>query len=99
MIVNVGDASFRLWTFAGTQANRTRSKQLANVLRIVGFDEFGIDCVGESGRLAQTSAEPLMRIDGEDVARYAGAVKFSVCIGEDFLRRLVGCRYFGVRNL
>lgn len=91
---NHDSTRLRLWTFAGTRSNRTKARALARVVRVLGFDEFGIDCIGDASSLMNLATIPPDKLDAHEVATFSSSVKFADCIGEDHLRRLVTARYF-----
>ena len=86
----------RLWTFAGTRANRTVAKQLQSIADVRRVDAIGIDLKTPID-LAKLSAEILLSkltfSDGE-VSDLAKSVKFSECLPHALLVQIIRARQF-----
>ena len=86
----------RLWTFAGTRANRTFAKQLQPMVEVRRIDAIGIDLKSPID-LAKWSAEILLSkltfSDGE-VSDLAKSVKFSECLPHALLVQIIRARQF-----
>lgn len=95
-IVHSESNRMRIWTFAGTRANRTYARALGASLRVIAFDEFGIDCRGVVGHAMELRATPRTPLDLYEIKTYRSAVKFSDCLSDDLLSRLIDSRYFSL---
>jgi len=86
----------RLWTFAGTRANRTIAKQLQTMLEVRRVDAIGIELktpIDLALLSTQVLASPLVFSDGE-VRDLAKSVKFSECLPQALLVQIIGARQF-----
>jgi ATP-dependent Lhr-like helicase len=86
----------RLWTFAGTRANRTTAKQIQSLVEVRRVDAVGLDLKTpiELGSLsADLLTSEIMFSEGE-LIELAKTVKFSECLPIAFLDQIVRLRQF-----
>ncbi len=83
----------RVWTFAGTRANRTMARQASTDSRRIGFDAMSIQAPASliSGI---ASGEP--RLTDTEVSTLAESIKFADCVPRQLLVRSILARYFEV---
>ena len=87
----------RLWTFAGTRANRTTSKQIQALVDVKRVDAVGLDLKAPIDFLNLNSDVLMSEIvfsDGE-LRELAKSVKFSECLPFFFLDQIIRLRQFG----
>lgn len=86
----------RLWTFAGTRANRTLAKQIQSLVEVRRVDAVGLDLKMPIG-LDRLSADVLMSeivFADSEISELAKSVKFSECLPQDMLGQVVRLRQF-----
>lgn len=89
---------FRIWTFAGTQANRVLNQLLGELAGSRGFDEIGINTVLDPrGKLGMANERKLALTTAE-VERFQQATKFSSCLPDVLFKRMVYRRVFGLTD-
>ena len=89
---------FRVWTFAGTLANRALAVTLKPLVGVRGLDELGIDTISDPrvlGDLRRLTSEAAV-VDDAELKRYRQAIKFADCVPEALLRREVNRRMLGI---
>ena len=87
----------RLWTFAGTRANRTTSKQIQALVDVKRVDAVGLDLKTPIDFLNLNSdvlTSEIVFSDGE-LSEFAKSVKFSECLPFFFLDQIIQLRQFG----
>lgn len=87
----------RLWTFAGTRANRTTSKQIQALVDVKRVDAVGLDLKTSIDFLNLNSdvlTSEIVFSDGE-LRELAKSVKFSECLPFFFLDQIIRLRQFG----
>lgn len=87
----------RLWTFAGTRANRTTSKQIQALVDVKRVDAVGLDLKTPIDFLNLNSdvlTSEIVFSDGE-LRELAKSVKFSECLPFFFLDQIIRLRQFG----
>lgn len=88
----------RLWTFAGTRANRTLARQLQSLAESRRIDAIGIDLKTPID-LSDLSAGLLataLAFSPEEVAELAKPIKFSACLPAALLVQIIQKRQFGL---
>ena len=86
----------RLWTFAGTRANRTIARQIQSLVEARRVDVVGLDLKMPIG-LDRLSADVLMSeivLSDSEISELAKSVKFSECLPQDMLGQVVRLRQF-----
>lgn len=101
MTQNTGGGA-RLWTFAGTRANRRIAKLIEarqTLPEVKRIDALGlelitpIDCDGLRLHIADSALEEL-QFTADEIKDYAKAIKFADCLPGDLLRRIILTRQF-----
>ncbi|ABM39559.1 DEAD/DEAH box helicase [Polaromonas naphthalenivorans] len=88
----------RLWTFAGTRANRTLARQIQSLAESRRIDAMGID-LKTPVDLSDLSAELLstaLAFSPEEVKELAKPIKFSECLPATLLLQIIRKRQFGL---
>ena len=85
---------FRMWTFAGTKANRTLARQLATA-GANGSDELGVDFRHDLRVALQEPSVAAQPLTKDELAAVESAVKFSAALPASLLERLAQARLFG----
>ncbi|MDI1269470.1 MAG: DEAD/DEAH box helicase [Polaromonas sp.] len=86
----------RLWTFAGTRANRTIAKQIQSLVEVKRIDAMGIDLktpIDPSELSAELLAAEIQFSAGE-IEDLAKPIKFSECLPASLLVQIVRMRQF-----
>lgn len=86
----------RLWTFAGTRANRTTAKQIQSLVEVRRVDAVGLD-LKTPIELDSLSADVLTSeivFSDNEIMELAKSVKFSECLPIVFLNQIVRLRQF-----
>ena len=86
----------RLWTFAGTRANRTTAKQIQSMVEVRRIDAVGLD-LKTPIELGQLSPELLcseIEFSEGEIRDLAKSVKFSECLPPSLLEQIVRMRQF-----
>ena len=92
--VDAGSGRFRMWTFAGTLANRAMARRLQRV-GARGSDELGVDFrLDPNGGLTELLDAPIA-LGEKEVAELSSAIKFAALLPSALLMRLVVARLFG----
>jgi ATP-dependent Lhr-like helicase len=86
----------RLWTFAGTRANRSIAKQIQSLVEVRRVDAVGLDLKTpiELGSLSADVVKSEIVFSDSDVRELAKSVKFSECLPIKFLDLIVRLRQF-----
>ena len=88
----------RLWTFAGTCANRTFARQIQSLAESRRIDAIGIDLktpIDPSDLSAELLATALA-FSFDEVKELAKPIKFSECLPEALLLQIIRKRQFGL---
>ncbi|MBH2042932.1 MAG: DEAD/DEAH box helicase [Comamonadaceae bacterium] len=88
----------RLWTFAGTRANRTLARQIQSLAESRRIDAIGIDLktpIDPSDLSAELLATALA-FSPEEVKELAKPIKFSECLPAALLLQIIRKRQFGL---
>lgn len=88
----------RLWTFDGTRANRTISRQIQSLSESRRIDAIGIDLKTpiDPSDLSDELLATALRFSHEEVKELAKPIKFSECLPEALLARIIRKRQFGL---
>lgn len=87
----------RLWTFAGTRANRTVAKQIQSLVEVRRVDAIGLDLktlIDPSALSAELLATEIQFTEAE-VKDLAKPIKFSECLPKHLLVQIIQTRQFG----
>ena len=86
----------RIWTFAGTRANRTLKEHLKGRADVVGVDDLGIELSGSSGCViaAFTYRASSIVLGTRDLVTFSKAIKFVDCLPDSLIKRVVLARNF-----
>jgi ATP-dependent Lhr-like helicase len=88
--------SARLWTFAGTRANRTIAKQIQSLAEIRRIDALGID-IKTFIDLKALNTDLLaadLKFSTDEIKERAKPIKFSQCIPVHLLTQIIRLRQF-----
>jgi ATP-dependent Lhr-like helicase len=91
----------RLWTFAGTRANRTTAKQIQSMVEVRRIDAVGLDLKTpiELGQLSPELLSSKIEFSEGEIRDLAKSVKFSECLPTDLLKQIVQMRQFDSSQL
>lgn len=86
----------RLWTFAGTRANRTLARQIQSLAESRRIDAIGIDLKTpiDPGDLSAELLATTLVFSSEDVTELAKPIKFSECLPVALLIQIIQKRQF-----
>jgi ATP-dependent Lhr-like helicase len=89
-------SAVRLWSFAGTRANRTISKQIRGATEVKRIDALGLDLRWsiDTAEIDFDLAIEDIPFSADEVTDYAKAIKFSDCLPEDLLLQIIQRRQF-----
>lgn len=90
----------RLWTFAGTRANRTTAKQIQSLVEVRRVDAVGLDLKTpiELGCLSADVLTSEIVFTDSEITELAKSVKFSECLPIVFLDQIVQLRQFDFKR-
>lgn len=86
----------RLWTFAGTRANRTIARQIQSLIEVKHFDAIGLDLKTsiEPSELSVDLLTTELQFSTEEIKDLAKPIKFSACLPASMLVRIIRMRQF-----
>jgi ATP-dependent Lhr-like helicase len=86
----------RLWTFGGTRANRTVAKQIRSVVEVKRIDALGIDLKTPLDSKAMSADLLISGLEflADEIKERAKPIKFSACLPEPLLVRIIRRRQF-----
>jgi ATP-dependent Lhr-like helicase len=90
----------RLWTFAGTRANRTIAKQIQSLVEVLRVDAVGLD-LKTPIEIGSLSADVLMSeivFSDTEIKELAKSIKFSECLPQEMLWQVVRLRQFDFKQ-
>jgi ATP-dependent Lhr-like helicase len=87
----------RLWTFAGTRANRTIGKQIQALVEVRRIDAIGLDLKNpiDPSELSAGILEAEIHFSSDEIKDLAKPIKFSECLPETVLIEIIRKRQFG----
>ncbi|MCZ8227624.1 MAG: DEAD/DEAH box helicase [Burkholderiaceae bacterium] len=91
----------RLWTFAGTRANRTIAKQIQSLVEVKRIDAIGIDLKTpiDPSELTDELLTTDIQFSPDEVEDLSKAIKFSECLSPSLLVEIVRTRQFELASL
>ena len=92
-MARVEDGQTRTWTFAGTKANRTYARAVANGGGRVRFDALSVQAAASEMKPEDNSVAGIKLTD-EELAKFAEGVKFAACVPSEWLCRTIIARMF-----
>jgi len=96
VVVRDARGRYRVWTFAGTLANRLLAYQLRDGAGSRGYDELGVDTLRDpTPALGVASDQPVV-LSADDFDRAREPIKFSQCVPQRQLERMIYRRMLGV---
>jgi ATP-dependent Lhr-like helicase len=86
----------RLWTFAGTCANRTTAKQIQTLVEVRRVDAVGLDLKTPIELCSLNDEQLKSKIDfsDSDLQELAKSIKFSACLPKAMIDQIVRLRQF-----
>lgn len=86
----------RLWTFAGTRANRTLAKQIQSLVEVRRIDAIGLDLKTpiDPSELSDELLTTEIQFSSDEVEDLAKPIKFSECLPASLLVQIVRMRQF-----
>jgi ATP-dependent Lhr-like helicase len=95
-ITRNGAGGARLWTYAGTRANRTTARQIQSLVEVRRIDAIGIDLKTpiELGLLTADILTSEITFSEGEISELAKPVKFSECLPDGLLTEIVRVRQF-----
>lgn len=83
----------RMWTFAGTKANRTLARQMRTA-GASGSDELGVDFKHDPRGAKGDAPAVTPKLNNDELAIFTAAIKFSAAVPNSLLERLAIARLF-----
>lgn len=89
-----GTGGARLWTFAGTRANRTIARQIQSLTEVRRMDALGLDLKPPIAALGADLVVADIQFSCGEVKEYAKPIKFSECLPMALLMQIIRTRQF-----
>lgn len=96
VVVRDARGRYRVWTFAGTLANRLLAHQLRDVAGSRGYDELGVDTLWDPTAALSAALDKPVALSTDDLDSARESIKFSRCVPRRQFERMIYRRMLGL---